>query len=93
MTLGSLIAPMTRTSPPQFGHLLESMANIRFSRTIQLIGVGHALGADSAFVVALLATLERATMTALSRALAQIVHDISQSEPWGAANRAKKARA
>ncbi|MGK0171169.1 MAG: hypothetical protein ACI9W2_002898 [Gammaproteobacteria bacterium] len=69
MTPGSVMAPMTRSSPPQVGHVLKSMANTRFTRAIQLIGLVRSLDGDSSSVAALVATLGRATMAALSRAL------------------------
>ena len=47
MTPGSVIAAITCRSPPQLGHRLKSMANTRFSRASQLIGVVHALAAIS----------------------------------------------
>ena len=69
VTPGSVMTAITRSSPPQLGHLLKSMANTRFSRAIQLIGVVHTLAAVPSAPPALLAALGRATMSARSRAL------------------------
>ena len=69
VTPGSVMRAITRSSPPQLGHLLKSMANTRFSRAIQLMGAVHASGTDCAAPLALLATLGRATMLARERAL------------------------
>jgi hypothetical protein len=69
MTRGAVMAAITCRSPPQLGRRLKSMANSRFSRASQLIGVVHALAAVSSAPPALLATLGRATMPARSRPL------------------------
>jgi len=60
---------LTCSSPPQLGQRLKSIANIRFSRAIQLIGVLPTFDAHSSFALTLLATLGQSTMSARWRAL------------------------
>ena len=57
-----------RRDPPQWGHLLKSMANTLFIRAIQRFGVVQPSGADSSASPALLAALGNATLSVRLRA-------------------------
>ena len=74
MRAGSVISAMARSSPPQRGQVERSMANTRFNRAIQLIGVVGALGWGSS-LGGLLTALGRVTTSARS-------HALGANKPW-----------
>jgi len=72
MTSGSVMSAMTRSVPPQNGHVVMSMSNTRRRRSAQVSG---AVGSTSGAVAAAVASLA-------SRRPTHLTHNVSQSVIW-----------